>query len=96
MKRECILTFLWTWVISFTLALGIAGCLATAFEFAIPFRLWAVMALGCAAAAVLCGFRFGFLTGFGVLIAGTAFLWHRGTLSGQLSALVQKITKCYH
>ena len=96
MKRERILTFLWTWVISFSLALGIAGCLATAFEFAISFRLWAVMALGCAAAAVLCGFRFGFLTGFGVLIAGAAFLWHRGALSGQLSALVQKITKCYH
>ena len=51
MKRDRLLTFLWAWVISLAMALGISGCLATAFEFCLSYQLWAALAVGCAAAA---------------------------------------------
>ena len=96
MKRERLLTFLWAWVISFAMALGIAGCLATAFEFPFSYQLWAALAVGCAAAAALCFFRFGFAAGLAVWGCACVFLWRRGSLSAQLSALIGEITQCYH
>ena len=95
MKRDRLLTFLWAWAIAFALAAGTAGCLATAFEFGFPFRLWAALAVGTAAVTALCALPFGFLTGAVTVGAAGYAVWRWGSLSGQLSTLVEEITDCY-
>ena len=95
MKRNRLLSFLWTWIISLAMAQGIAGSLATAFDFGFPFRLWATLAVGSGAVAALCAIPFGFLTGAITVGAASYGLWRWGDLSGQLSTLVEEITGCF-
>lgn len=95
MKGERFFTWLWSFFLAFLLAVGTAGCLATAFEFPLPWQAAAWLAAISITAAILCRFRFGLMTGLGLLTLSGLCLWRWSNLSPELDALVYKISRCY-
>lgn len=95
MKREKLFTFLWSCLLSFTLSLGAAGCMVTAFR----------MDVNMGVVASLCAFVSVFFSAcyslpLGLLpLASVALvcgiLWQRGNLVTSFEALIYRLSRQY-
>ena len=98
MKRETGSLFLQAAVLSFLLAMGSVGCLATAF--ALPIAKEGFLAAGLGAWSVLCALAFLnrrttlALLGMGAL--GLGYFWQQGQIPGQVLYAAKIIADTYH
>ena len=93
MKREQILSFLWSVILAFLMSYGAVGALATGFD--MTYAGWVPLIL--ALAAVICGVCFTYFGGaalaLGILALGCGYVWRTGDLVLQMQALLRVLLK---
>lgn len=96
MKHEKIWTAFWSMGMSFLLAYGAVGALATGFG--MTFDRWVPLALaGIAGICGLCWILFsGIPVALGLLAIGWGYIWRKGNLISQTEILLHRIFRCFH
>lgn len=96
MKREQILSFLWSVILAFLMSYGAVGALATGFD--MTYHIWVPVIL--ALAAVICGVCFTYFGGaalaLGILALGCGYVWRTGDLVLQMQVLLHRVSSCFH
>ncbi len=97
MKDEKIRSFLTAWALSFALAFGAVGCIATAFslESVNLFRLGAACCLLAAVWSLCWQWKRGWAAIACLLALTTGYLWRQGELLEQTGALLYQMTRLY-
>ena len=95
MKRENLLNFLWTWVMAACLAVGAAGCLATAFGLPFSAAMLGAIALICAFFCLCAGLRRGGWVCLAVTALALGILWRSWDLPLQFESLVNHLSRFY-
>ena len=96
MKREKLVTFLWSSALAFCMSFGAVGCMVSGFQMQVG--IW-VVALWCACAALLCSLCYQLPLGLlppSVLALVSGVLWQRGLLDTSIESLLYRISRQYH
>lgn len=96
MKHEKILSFLWSVVLSFLLAYGAAGALATGFGLKYGFEVPLVLCLAAIIFSACFVYFGGAALALSLLALGCGYVWRTGDLVLQSQALLRRISSGYN